>query len=226
MRHLIVIPFLISLVGNLSAQTIARITPSTSDALFILEAMGVEMLRFDLSKLQDSTYNMGLYVDEYVDGVKQKREWNMHMGKNRMVVSEEYAQELRDAGTENFDSINNLLLCHKDVGLYILPKNDSTVMCQFKFTDGGAGGFPLSLKELKYTSPRFQYSYGMRPFRVDEHDLSKQEIPLMLYASYWYDENAKVYRFCGDNEINPDMSTEMLTYLPHYYVIGISIVKE
>ncbi|MDE6633830.1 MAG: DUF5041 domain-containing protein [Bacteroidaceae bacterium] len=45
----------------------------------------------------------------------------------------------------------------------------------------------------------------------------------MILGSVWYDKDAGVFRFCGEKEINPDMSSQILRYIPHYYVIGIEV---
>ena len=48
---------------------------------------------------------------------------------------------------------------------------------------------------------------------------------MVLFGSMWWDEKANVHRFCGANEIDRDMSTDILKYIPHYYVIGIKVSK-
>lgn len=68
------------------------------------------------------------------------------------------------------------------------------------------------------------YHYQSRPFKLTEFQ-PNVDIPLMLYGSAWYDEKSKVHRFCGENEIDPDMSTEILKYIPHYYIVGIRLIE-
>ena len=46
------------------------------------------------------------------------------------------------------------------------------------------------------------------------------------YTSAWLDEKPNIIRFCGDKEILADMSSEILKYLPHYYVIGVRFVRK
>ncbi|MBR7026190.1 MAG: DUF5041 domain-containing protein [Bacteroidales bacterium] len=50
--------------------------------------------------------------------------------------------------------------------------------------------------------------------------------PLLLFGSYWYDEQNKVVRFCGENSFPSDMSSPTLKLIPHYYVIGIYVIKK
>lgn len=227
MRTLTLLFILLSSLFSVKAQKITPIEPSMSDALFILKSMGIEMVRFDLSTLQQNTFEISIYIDEYIDGVKQERKLDRNLGKNREILSEDIAADFIAAKSENFDTVNNVLLRHKDIGIYILPENDSVVTCRINLTDGATLSTPLPLKELKPTSPRFRFSYEMRPFSVNEFNQSSSEIPLMLYASYWYDDKSYFYRFCGEKMIDPEMNSDsnILTYSPHYYVIGISVVK-
>ncbi|MBR4729229.1 MAG: DUF5041 domain-containing protein, partial [Prevotella sp.] len=30
-------------------------------------------------------------------------------------------------------------------------------------------------------------------------------------------------RFCGENTIKPDLSSDILKYVPHYYIIGVIV---
>jgi hypothetical protein len=51
-------------------------------------------------------------------------------------------------------------------------------------------------------------------------------IPLVLLGSAWWDTKFKVFRFCGENEINPDMSEKFISEIPHFYVIGVEVQKK
>ena len=66
------------------------------------------------------------------------------------------------------------------------------------------------------------YSYNTRPFKTQEITIGKF-IPLVLYGSWWYDKDFNIFRFCGEKEIDPDMSSDILKYLPHYYVFRIEV---
>ena len=47
--------------------------------------------------------------------------------------------------------------------------------------------------------------------------------PLVLIGSYWYDSEAKLARFCGEEEFDKDLSSDTLKKVPHYYVFGIKV---
>ena len=49
--------------------------------------------------------------------------------------------------------------------------------------------------------------------------------PLVLYGSAWFDSEAGIFRFCGENEISPDMHEDIVKDIPEFYVIGVIIKK-
>ena len=67
------------------------------------------------------------------------------------------------------------------------------------------------------------YMYESRPFELPLNVETGQFIPLVLYGSYWYDADSEVDRFCGENFISPDLSSDIIKFIPHFYVIGIKI---
>ena len=48
--------------------------------------------------------------------------------------------------------------------------------------------------------------------------------PLVLFGSYWYEQETGVSRFCGEKVINPDLSSDIIKSIPHFYVLGIRII--
>ncbi|MBQ5609415.1 MAG: DUF5041 domain-containing protein [Rikenellaceae bacterium] len=41
------------------------------------------------------------------------------------------------------------------------------------------------------------------------------------WRSYWLDERANIIRFCGKAKLTPDLSNDIVQYVPHFYIIGI-----
>ena len=39
------------------------------------------------------------------------------------------------------------------------------------------------------------------------------------------EESVGAIRFCGEREIDPEMSAEVLKHLPQYYIFGLKYVK-
>ena len=67
-------------------------------------------------------------------------------------------------------------------------------------------------------------NYGFRQFLVNEIVLDKF-IPLAMCGTYWYDEEIKRYRFCGDDILTDDMTSSLLTDVKEYYIIGMKVHK-
>lgn len=42
----------------------------------------------------------------------------------------------------------------------------------------------------------------------------------------WFDAEHNLFRFCGENEIAPDLSGEIVGNIPHFYVIGIEFTPK
>lgn len=103
--------------------------------------------------------------------------------------------------------------------------NDSTRLMMFEVP--GEVIMPnqrFNLRAMKVADfpDRTFWNYNTRPFKLGK--IKENEFtPLFLLGSFWYDKRSKVFRFCGDTELDPDMSSDMLKQLPHYYIIGITV---
>ena len=78
----------------------------------------------------------------------------------------------------------------------------------------------LKLRDCRVDKSHRKLDYNTRPFKVDGFEKGKF-IPLVLYAAPWWDDNYEIYRFCGETEISSDMSSDILRYSPHYFIIGV-----
>ena len=68
---------------------------------------------------------------------------------------------------------------------------------------------------------KYVYSYVSKPFELTMSLEKDTFIPLVCYCSFWYDAEDKVTRCWGENFIKPDLSSDILKNVPHYYVLGI-----
>lgn len=115
----------------------------------------------------------------------------------------------------------------KKMQLGLIPvKNDTIIPLQISVEEMGESFVPLVMKPL-YTdndsvNGRRFYNYQSRPFKIEGLKMNTF-IPLLLLGSMWYDEHFNIHRFCGEDVISPDMSDEILKYIPHYYIIGVKI---
>lgn len=152
--------------------------------------------------------------------MRTKEKMRFSLGATRNFL-EEVPEESRSYFTP-IDPESGLFRLVSKIGLYVVPKNDSVFLANFRLDESRAGNIPLKLRPLERDSHK--YMYTSRPFKLDEFK-SGIDIPLILYGSFWYDEKFKVNRFCGESEIDPDMSTEILKNIPHYYIIGIRLTE-
>jgi hypothetical protein len=104
--------------------------------------------------------------------------------------------------------------------------NDSTYV--YSFQSVGGGGFNNMLKLQPVFAPEMPtkqaYRYESRPFELVAPVETGKVIPLLLFGSYWYEQETGVSRFCGEKVINPDLSSDIIKSIPHFYVLGIRII--
>lgn len=191
-----IIMFLLALVAATGqAQKIKMNEPSFCDYLPLLNANGYVTYSFDTRKLKDT--EVDVVVMEYVQGEEPRNvldfDINMSIGK-KLVIG------------------------------FMPSGNDSIANYLFHFSDGEFGG-RLNLKPI--FDPRIpdkkHYVYASRPFELAASSEKGKFVPLVLYGSWWYDQDAGTFRFCGDNEIKLDFSSDILNVIPHYFVLGIKI---
>ena len=108
---------------------------------------------------------------------------------------------------------------------FVPTDNDSTATYAFRFSE--SRGFNSRLPLMPICNPDNPvdkwYAYESRPFELVPPFEKGKFIPLVLYGSYWYEPDNGGCRFCGDNEIKPDLSSDIVKNIPHYYVLGIKI---
>ena len=205
---------------------VKRAEPQTSDIFKVLETMDVYMYRFDLREFLNEKYNITAYIDEYELGKEPKRIYNANLGNNirsLSEVSEEYREAVRKEKQvpEGKDEWENI----KEMSVYITKQNDSIGVFTIYVPEALTARRRLPLRQVE--SEGFKtYLYRPRPFKFNETGIEEgQETPLVLYASAWVDEVYKVIRFCGENEIDPEMKAKILAYVPHYYILGLKFQK-
>ena len=64
------------------------------------------------------------------------------------------------------------------------------------------------------------FQVAWRNFKLEIFEKGKF-IPLLMYGSAWWDADCECYRFCGDSELSPDMTSELFKDSPHYFIIGV-----
>ena len=173
--------------------------PSISDYLPLLKEQGYIAYSFDTKKFK---------------------------GKQAVPIIKEYT----DGKETNSNVINfqvSILISKKLIIGFSPAATDSTA--NFIYTFGEMSGFGGRLYLKPVSDPNESvpplYMYGSRPFKLIPPFKAGEFIPLVMYGSWWYDKNFNCTRFCGDNFINPDLTSDILKDIPHYFGLGF-IIKE
>ena len=185
---------LVALAGQ--AQEIRANEPTLGDYMQLLKAKGYIAYSFDMKEFKDRSVEP--VIMEYVKG-----------------------EEARDVLGFSF----SFPIGEKLVIGFAPSSNDSTYVYSYQ-SDGG-GGFNATLKLKPVFAPEMPtkqaYRYESRPFELVAPVETGKLIPLVLFGSYWYEQETGVSRFCGDKLIKPDLSSDIIKSIPHYYVLGIKI---
>lgn len=185
----------VAMVGQ--AQEIIINEPTFSDYLALFNAKGYMAYSFDVSQLK------GCKIEMYLKAFSEGKETQSYS-----VLGSAYAFEPKG----------------KKLIIGFLPaENDSTQKYCYSLEDTFTYTGSISLKPVYWASEnKWMTQYHTRPFEMSSFEKEKF-IPLVLCGSVWYDEKWKITRFCGENTIKPDLSSDILKFVPHYYIIGVIV---
>ena len=178
------------------AQELKSIEPSLNDYLPLLKAQGYMVYSFDTKDFKDAQAEP--VVMEYVKGEDPKDvlgfSFSMNFGE-KLVIG------------------------------FAPSGNDSTAIYTFNFSEGRGFNGQLNLRAIyaPEAPTKSRYSYESRPFKLVPPFEKGKTIPLVLFGSYWYEPETGVSRFCGESIIKPDLSSDIVKNIPHFYVLGIKI---
>ena len=197
MKNLTIISILFALVAMAGqAQEIKMNEPSFSDYLPLLNAKGYMAYSFNTKKFKGAEVEP--VVMEYVKGEEPKDVlgFNVTMSLDKKLI----------IGFRPSDS-------------------DSTANYLFHFSENRGFGGRLNLRPVFVPEkPEDKwYIYESRPFELTAPIEKGKFIPLVLYGSYWYEPANGGCRFCGDSFIKPDLSSDIVKFIPHFFVLGIKI---
>ncbi len=209
-----------------------KITENTQEELFgMLALLGAEAWRFDLSAFSDAEYRFNPFFDEYVAGEKMEKDndngfmYRLPSNWQPKFPDPDSWNKLLSDKNPRLSADGEKWLSFENMGLYVVPKNDSTIVVRVNLYGNAALSRELKLRPLQNTEDNPQYTYDYRPFKIEPFESGKQRVPLLLIGSFWWDEKFKIHRFCGVNEFAPDMSDDELNDIPHYYVIGVEVER-
>lgn len=229
MKKILPIVFMALAATGVSAQSIKPQTATFEDYIPLLNHAGYQVYSFDISEFLNDTYLVTFKIKEYKDGMEVENNRMDYGFTNRRMIKdfpEESQKEILQEGSAVNPEAGVYSQSSKLSFGFSPGKADSLKTLHLSLEGIGAGSMPLKLQGLQSSGEdKLFYAYQDRPFKVDKFE-EGTFIPLVLYGSFWYDEKNKVFRFCGEKEIDPDMSTDILKYIPHYYVIGVEFVKQ
>ncbi len=195
-KQAVITMLLVLVVMAGQAQKIKMNEPSFSDYLPLLNAKGYMAYSFNTKKIKDTEVEP--VVMEYIKGEEPKNvlDFNVTMSLDEKLI----------IGFRPSD-------------------NDSTVDYLFNFSENRGFGGRLNLQPIfAPENPEDKwYMYESRPFELTDSFEKGTFIPLVLYGSYWYDPQANGCRFCGDDEIKPDLSSDIVKSTSHFFILGIKI---
>lgn len=185
---------------------------SKTDLLKALELAGVQVFKFPLAPFAKE-YRLSVRIDEYVGGKKASSRDLYGMGKNTYTHFEDTGL-IHPRPVLFKDFIDQLTLFSKN-------GNDSSVIVTL-VTYAGSDGIRLQKKQTR----KLQF-YNWRRYSKTDWVLD-QDIPLLVWASSWYDPKNKVERFCGAVDLSRDdqETKTLLNASPHYYVISYRVSEK
>lgn len=209
--------------GTVSAQEKLQVRSAElqqEDVLAALNALGVDMLRFDFSDFTRENYAMTVYIDQK-DSTGTERLYTMRAGGTRQQLTRMPEDvQLRFRKEYHLPETTTEYVRGHSLTLIFSQKNDSTELLTVHIPEMMRFSLPLELRDSG-AGDKPQYFYKLRPFKLSSVEEGIMEIPLAFYSSGWYDPKAEVVRSCGVSEIDPALTDELVGLSPHYYVVGV-----
>lgn len=183
-----------------NASNINKIT-----LLKALEIAGINIFNISLKKF-DKKYHLEITLDEYIDTRKVSSK-NISVSTNN-----EYSYYRKNKRQISY--IDHIDIFSRDI--------DSLSILKIETYAGSLNG--IKLKQNKNRKNQF---YNWRTFGKTNWVLN-ENIPILVYASSWYDKENDIERFCGavDLSKNEDDTKMLLGNSPHYYLISYKVSNE
>lgn len=228
-RFLSYVVGLVIATSTAAGQSIVSQAATSDDYMPLLKQAGYETYVFDISALAGQKSILALTVREY-EGDKLVKEnalpWTPTFSNLELLadIPEEYRQSWIDEGLD--DPEHGIITIARKLTIGFIPAPADSLK-QFMMSVDRIGSASGQLKLTPVCDPGTgdkNYAYGTRPFKLDKAP-SRGYVPLVLFGSCWYDEKSNCFRFCGEKEIDPDLTVEdsMVHLIPHFYVFGVDI---
>lgn len=197
MKRTVLIFILLIAAITSQAQQIKIQQVVADDYIRLFEGMGYKVFSFDISEFEGiSSYQP--VIMHYTQG-DRKGEDALPFGWE---VNNEHIRNVK----VNISPAEK----GKTVGIYFNEANGIT--------------WPMTFQEQTSPSGEINDNYGYRRFKLDGSKID-DFYPLVLLGSYWYDPDADMFRFCGENDLSSDLTEDFIDNIPEYYIIGIRLVR-
>lgn len=196
------------------------------DYIPLLEMVGYNVYSFDIKSFNDKLYNLTFSCREYEhDSLINENVVPYPTSTKNMTFLSDFSE--KDQATilpeELYDVSRGIYKCAEKIVIGTFSKNDSTTVMMIDVENKSTFTINLILKPLLDNGKQV-YIYHPRPFKT-ENFKENEFVPLVFYGSAWFDERFGFYRFCGENELNQDMSSHIIKDVPHSYVLGVTITE-
>jgi hypothetical protein len=195
---------IITSAGGSSSNDSSKEPISQDDLQAVIQALDIEIYKFNLNIEKDQKCKIILYKQEYEkrNVIKNENIWGTTSPFRSMVDGK---------------LVETLL---KDIRI-ITKKNDREFALSIKMGDFKINKYSIKIDSI-YANP-----HACKPFKLPNECKIGSNVPLLLIGSFWdstsIDGKMKVQRFCMEKELNNDFSSKSFDEMPHYFVIGIKI---
>lgn len=206
-----------------------QLVATFEDCLSLLQQAGYNMFVYDISTLKDKATHVEFCVREYENGnlveVGDSRSRSSVFELIRRISEfSEDDQKVIKASAIADDEENDIFRLATRLKIGFTPVDiDMGQRVQFEVEGKMQMGTVrrlLKLRDCRVDKSHRKLDYYTRHFIIDGFEKGKF-IPLVLYAAPWWDEKYETYRLCGETKIPSDMSSDILRYSPHYFIIGV-----
>jgi len=220
-----------SLALSVSGQTLSPVKADFDAYVPLLQKAGYNVFSYDISQLADTTYNIKLVTKEYKDRemIDSGEEIPFYYSLTNRTMLSAFNKEVQEKTLpeEMDDAEKGIYRIGRRLNIGLSPLNDTLRNVSMAIPGQGMINMP-TLKLYSQCNPKtgkHELYYSSRPFKPSELKDSTF-IPLVLFGASWWDSKYEFFRFCGEKEILPDMSGDILKNSPHYYIIGIEAIKQ
>lgn len=183
---------------------------SNVDLLKALEFSGIKIFKIPLNTFEKKL-KFSMTIDEYANGEKVNSK-TLHLRDDDDNTYYHFIKTDSAKETRYYDYIDEITFFAKD--------EDDICKLNIKTYGRGIGGLKLiKKKDMPHQFYNWRY-YGKDKLKLNE------DIPMLVFASSWYDKNIDAQRFCGapfDLSTDKTESAILFKNSPHYYVISYKL---